>query len=171
METTIVSLICIALVIFGGMTMSQGFLSSVDSTTAGLEEISNRGEDIMRTELTTVNATMQSANLVQVILQNTGQTKLTSFNKWDVIVQYYDSSGAYYVKWLPYNAGSLGDNEWTKEGIYLNEQPEAFEPNIVNPGEEIRIEAKLNPSVGAATTNMIVISTPNGIPASIPFYR
>ena len=169
METAIVSLICIALIVFGGMTMSQGFLSSVDSTTAGLEEISNRGEEIMRTELSTVNATLQSSSLLEVRLQNDGQTKLASFSKWDVIVQYYDSGGSYYVKWLPYTEGTLGDNEWQKTGIYLDGQAETFEPGILNPGEEVRIKAKLNPSVGSGTTNLVVVSTPNGIPASIAF--
>ena len=172
METAIVSLICIALVVFGGMTMSQGFLTSVDTTTSGLEEISNRGEDIMRTELSTVNYTMPSASRLYVRLENSGQTKIASFDKWDVIVQYRDSGGSYYVKWLPYTEGTLGDNQWQKSRIYIeNEDPEAFEPDIVNPGETIEIEAKLEPSVGNGYTNLMVISTPNGIPASIYFTR
>ena len=169
METAIVSLICIALVVFGGMTMSQGFLSSVDSTTTGLEEISNRGEEIMRTGLSTVNTAMPASNRVQVTLENDGKTKLASFDKWDVIVQYYDAGGTYYVKWLPYTEGTLGDNEWQKTGIYLDGQAETFEPGVLNPGEEIGIQAQLSPAVGAGTTNMVVVSTPNGIPASIAF--
>ena len=39
METVLISIICIALVVFGGMTMSQGFMTSVDASTAGLSEI------------------------------------------------------------------------------------------------------------------------------------
>ena len=172
METAIVSLICIALVVFGGMTMSQGFLTSVDSTTIGLEEMGQRNEKIMRTELSPVTASQPVANRVNVTLENSGQTKLADFDKWDVIVQYYDDGGSYYVKWLPYTEGTLGDNEWEKVGIYLDagdETPEVFEPNVLNPGEEIKIRAQLNPSVGAGTTNLVVISTPNGIPASISF--
>ena len=125
----------------------------------------------MRTELSPTNAAMQSANTLLVSLQNNGQTKLASFSKWDIIVQYYDAGGTYYVKWLPYTEGTPGDNEWTKAGIYLNGDPEAFEPNIVNPREELRIQAQLSPSVGADTTNLVVVSTPNGIPASTAFVR
>jgi len=169
METAIVSLICIALVVFGGMTMSQGFLSSVDSTTSGLEELNNRGEDIMRTELSTVNSTMPALNRMQVTLENSGQTKLASFEKWDLIVQYYDDSGNYYTVWLPYAEGIPGDNEWQMTGIYLDGQAETFEPNVLNPGEEISIEARLNPAVGANTTNLVVVATPNGVPASMSF--
>ena len=49
METAIVSVICIALMVIGGMTMSQGFLTSVDTTSAALEELGVRDEEIMRT--------------------------------------------------------------------------------------------------------------------------
>ena len=172
METAIVSLICIALIVFGGMTMSQGFLTSVDSSTIGLEEMGERDEAIMRTELATVSASQPSANQVNVILRNDGQTKLADFDKWDIIVQYHDASSTYYIKWLPYTEGTLGDNEWEKVGIYLDaaaETPEVFESGILNAGEEIKIRAQLDPSVGAGTANLVVVSTPNGIPASVSF--
>ena len=149
--------------------MSRGFLTSVDSSAVGLEEVTNRGEDIMRTELSTVNAGMLTASRLQVRLENSGQTKLTGFDKWDVIVHYYDTGGTYYVKWLPYIEGTLGDNQWKKAGIYLDGQAEVFGLGIVDPGEEIVIEVQLNPSVGDNTTNLAVISTPNGVPASISF--
>ncbi|MFH1651018.1 MAG: hypothetical protein ABID87_02780 [Chloroflexota bacterium] len=172
MEAVIVSIICITLVVFGGMTMSQGFFTSVDASTSGLERMSSLGEDIMRTEMATVNASMPSANTLYIRLTNNGQTKVADFSKWDVIVQYYDSTGTYYVKWLPYNEGALGNDEWQKSRIYLaGGQPEVFDPDIVNPGETIEIEAKLDPAVGSGTTNMAVVSTPNGIPASAYFSR
>ncbi len=171
METAIVSLMCIVLIVFGGMTMSQGFLTSSDTTALSMEEISVRDGEIMRTELSTVNATLHSSSMLEVRLQNNGQTKLASFSKWDVIVQYYRASGKYYVEWLPYTEGILGNNEWQKAGIYLNGEPEAFEPDILNPGEEIRIMAKLSPPVGPDTTNSVVVSTPNGISASASFVR
>lgn len=169
METAIVSLICIALVVFGGMTMSQGFLTSVDTSTAGLEEIGQRDEMIMRTELSSVSATLPASNTLEVTLENTGQTKLADFDKWDVIVQYYDATGTYYSQWLPYTGGTPGNNEWEVVWIRLNGQPEIFEPNVLNPEEQIKIRAQLNPSVGAGTTNMVVVATPNGIPVSTYF--
>ena len=46
---------------------------------------------------------------------------------------------------------------------------EIFEPGILNPGEEMVIEAKVNPVIGLSTSNMVVTSTPSGIPASINF--
>ena len=174
METVIVSVICIALMVIGGMTMAQGFLSSVDSTTMGLEEISDRDEQIMRTDLATINATQPSASILEVALRNDGQTKLASFSKWDVIVQYHDAIGSYQVKWLPYVDGTPGNDEWAVKGIYLNAEnqtAEVFEPGILNPGEEMIIEVELSPKVGKDYINDVVISTPNGVPTSISFIR
>ena len=57
METAVVSLICIALVVFVGMAMSQGFLTSADYTALGVEAISVRDGEIMRTRLDESDAT------------------------------------------------------------------------------------------------------------------
>ncbi len=172
METAIVALIAMALMVLGGVTMSQGFLSSADTTTAGLEEMSETAGEIMRTELSILSATQPAADTLEVTLRNSGQTKLANFARWDIIVQYYDGGASYYVKWLDHTEGALGNDEWKKTGIYLDagtSNPEVFEPGILNPGEEIVIEAKLDPSVGQGTTNLVVVSTPNGIPVSISF--
>ena len=169
METAIVSLLCIALVVFGGMTMSQGFMTSVDASTTGLEEISQRDENLMRTELSSVSTSQPASNTLEVILENSGQTRLADFDKWDVIVQYYDGSGTYHVEWLPYTEATLDDNEWEVAWIRLDGAAEVFEPNVLNPQEQIMIRAQLNPSVGAGTTNMVILGTPSGVTASTYF--
>jgi len=155
------------------MTMSQGFLSSVDTTTAGLEEIGDRDGEIMRTEISTLSTSWEPAtSTLEVSLRNAGQVKLRDFGMWDFIIQYYDAGSTYYVEWLPYVEGALGDNQWRKKGIYsdaASETEETFEPGILNPGEEMVIEAKLNPDVGAGTTNFVAISTANGISATTTF--
>jgi archaellum component FlaF (FlaF/FlaG flagellin family) len=169
METAIASLICIALIVFGGMTMSNGFLTSVDASTTGLAQIGHRDETIMRTNLSSVSTNMSAVNTLEVTLENNGQTKIADFEKWDVIVQYHDGDGTYHTRWLPYTGGVLGDNQWKVAWIRFNGSAEVFDPNVLNPGEQIQIKAQLNPSAGDATTNMVVISTPNGIPVSTYF--
>lgn len=175
METAIVSIICIALIVVGGMTMSQGFLSSADSTMVGVEAISVREGEIMRTELSPLTADVGPAGrTVEVALRNSGQVKLSRFSKWDVIVEYYSQDGTYHTAWLPYAGGTPGDNEWTVEGIYLsaeNQTAEVFELGILSPGEEMVIEARLNPPVKKNTTGDVLVSTPNGVPNSISFTR
>lgn len=169
METVIVSIMCIALVVFGGMTMSQGFLTSMDAGATGLEEIGQRDETIMRTELTPVSTEQPSGNRLEVIIENSGQTKLADFDKWDVIVQYYDGTGTYHVVWLPYTEATLDNNEWEVAWIRLDGEAEVFEPNVLNPQEQIMIRAQLSPTVGAGTTNMVIVATPSGITASTYF--
>ena len=171
METAIVSLICIALIVFGGMTMSQGFMTSVDTSTVGLEDVRQRGETLMRTELTPVSSNLTAANTLEVTLQNTGQAKLADFDKWDLIVQYYDGSGVYYTKWLPFTEGTLGDNEWEVAGISLDGGSEVYEPDVLNQNESILLIAQLDPAVGDNTTNMVVVATPDGVTASTYFTR
>lgn len=172
METVLISIICIALMVFGGMTMSQGFMTSIDASTASLSEIGQRTETFTRTELTPISANITlvaGADPLEIVWKNTGQTKIADFDKWDVIVQYYDDSSNYTVKWLPYSAGGGGINEWGIGWIHLDGQPEIFEINVLNPGEEIMLKTWLDPSVGAGTTNMVVISTPGGVTSSTYF--
>jgi hypothetical protein len=169
METVIVSIICIALVMFGGMAMSQGFMTSVDASAAGMAEVGQRDETIIRTELSAVSTSLPSLDTLEVILENSGQVKLANFDKWDVIVQYYDGTGGYHTEWLPYTEAALQDNQWELVWIRLNGAAEVFEPDVLNPKEQMMIRAQLNPAVGTNTTNMAVVATPSGITASAYF--
>ncbi|MDD4858699.1 MAG: hypothetical protein PHR56_00625 [Dehalococcoidales bacterium] len=171
METAIVSIICLALVVFGGMTMSQGFLTSVDSTTVSLKEIGQSSEDIMRTQISVEDIYTSLGGLyLYVTLDNDGQTKLSNFSKWDVIVQYYDDAGILHNIWMPYTTTNPPPSgQWTVQWIYYGADPETFEPNILNPGERMRIRAQFSPDIGNDTVNMVTISTSNGVPISAQF--
>lgn len=177
MENIIVSIICIALLMFGGMTMSQGFLSSMDSSKEAWAEMGQRDNEIHRTVISNLRQPSlghgHNLTILDLRMENSGQTKLSDFEQWDVIVQYYDTSGQYHVAWLPYVEGTLGDNQWKVQGIYMDANtgdPEVFEPGILNPGEGIRMRAKLYPAVDDDTTNLAIVSVANGISASAFFY-
>jgi hypothetical protein len=178
MENTIVSIICIVLLLFGGMTMAQGFLSSVDSNAASWTEMGERDADILRTELSEIAQISPGEGVgglatTYITMANTGKTKLADFDDWDLIVQYYDTGGSKQIRWLPYTPSTPGDNEWTVVGIYLDVDtgtPEVFEPGILNPGEETKLRVRLNPLIGNDTTNLMTISTPNGVSSSVHFY-
>jgi hypothetical protein len=171
METVLISIVCIALLVFAGMTMSQGFMTSVDASSAGLNEVGARTETMMRTRLTPISTNLDlvsGPDPLEIVLENTGQTKMADFSEWDVIVQYYDASSNYIVKWLPYSAGG-GTNKWDVGWIRLNGGAETFEPNVLNPGEQIMLETSLDPSANATATGMVVISTPSGITCTTYF--
>ncbi len=169
MATILVSIICIAMIVVGGMTLSSGILTSTDAAAISVDEISLREGEIARTDLNISRGTYLSwADLLRVTVENDGQTKLASFSKWDVITHYTDGA-AYHSEWLPYTTGELNNNEWQKARIGLNGPLEYFEPEILNPGEELVILAKLNPLPGSNTTGEITVASPNGINDSISF--
>jgi hypothetical protein len=168
MATILVSIICIAMIVVGGMTLSHGILTSTDATALSVEEISVREGDITRTGLDAVRAAELSwADLLRVTVANTGQTKLASFDKWDFIVHYSDANGVYHTEWLPCTTGNLSINKWQKARIGLNGPMEFFEPGILNPGEELVMLARLSPLPGDNTTGDITVATPNGVYDSI----
>jgi hypothetical protein len=170
METAFVSIICVALLVIGGMTMSRGFLSSIDNTSANIDSISQRNEQIMRTNLTVLEVTQPSSNRLEVHLGNIGQVKLAEFAKWDIIVHHRDDDDQYHVTWLPYTASNPANNEWTVEGIYTSSGlPEAFEPGIFNPDEELVIESRINPNIKTGSENVVIITTPNGVTVTKAF--
>ncbi len=135
--------------------MSHGFMTSVDTSANGLQEIGNNVDSLIRTELTPVssNVSVDSGDdLVEIVLQNSGQTKMADYDKWDVIVQYYDDSGNYHVQWLPYVDGTSAVYEWDVGWIELNGTPAVFDPGVLDPGEQIMIKTRLFPVVGSGTT-------------------
>ena len=166
MESLFTALVAIALIVMAVLTLSQGALSSVDSVGVSWREMESAAEDRARTELSLIGTTTESSGAIaKVTLENTGAARLDSFDRWDFVIQYYDSGGDYHMRWLPYTSNSdPGANQWTVQGIYLNaiSDPELFEPDILNPGEEIVLKARLSPSV-VVTQTMMVVVTPNGI--------
>ncbi|MDD5191268.1 MAG: hypothetical protein PHE50_09545 [Dehalococcoidales bacterium] len=172
METIIISLICIVLIVVGGMTMSQSYFSSIDKTAISLEEVGQRDDEIQRTNIAILQVTQAAPGSAEISISNIGQKKLSGFADWDIILQYFDAVNNYYVKWLPYNSRGLDMNEWTVKGIYMDaatETPEVFEVGVLNPGEQIKLSIKLDPAIGAGTTNLALVSTPNGVSAQSIF--
>jgi hypothetical protein len=170
METAFVSMVCVVLIVIGGMTMSRGFLSSIDSTSSNIDTISQRNEEIMRTNIQVLGAEQTSGTNLEIWLQNIGQTKLADFSQWDVIVHHQDNSEVFHVSWFPYNQDALENNHWNVKGIYtLSDANEVFEPRIFNPDEKMVIQAEIDPAVKTGSTNMVLITTPNGVTVSKSF--
>ena len=166
METLFTTLVAIALIVMAVLTLSQSALSSVDSVGVSWREMESVAEERARTELSLIGTAIESSGeIAKVTLENTGSAKLDSFDRWDVVIQYYDSGGDYHMRWLPYTSNpDPGVNQWTVQGIYLKatSDPELFEPDILNPGEEMVLLASISPSVVKKETMMVVV-TPNGV--------
>ena len=170
MAAIVVTIICIAMIVVGGMTLSQGILTSADTAAINADSISVREGEISRTGLDILRAAKLAwADYLRVTVKNSGQTKLASFDKWDIIVNYTDSVGTSYSKWLPYSASLPVDNEWQKARIGLNGPIEFFEPGILNPLEEMVALIHLDPLSGNSTSGIVSFVTPNGVYSSSSF--
>ena len=167
MSKVVFSLIGIALFVLVGTTMSQNFISSVDSTTAGFVDLLERDENTIRTSISPVStALLPGRQILEVTLRNDGETQIADFALWDVTVQYYDYLNNYHTCWLTYVEGTPDDNQWRVKGIYLDagtETSELLEPGVLNIDEEIIIQAKLSPKVHITANNLAIISTPDGV--------
>jgi hypothetical protein len=164
METAFVSMICVALIVIGGMTMARGFLTSMDSTSTSIDSISQRTEEIMRTNMSVIDLVETGRDTLHITLQNTGQVKLSEYAKWDVIVHYTDSGSISRVTWLPYVEGMPAGNQWSVSSILtLNDVPEVFEPGIFNTDEKMVMQLELNPQILEDSNAVVVITAPNGV--------
>ena len=172
METAILSLISMAIILAGTMTMAQSTLTSLDATSASWRQAEERMGEIRRTELSEVSVTLSGGGtLIDVTLSNKGEVSLNNFKRWDLVINYTGSDNSYYIKGLAHTDGVLGDNQWRLSGVYLTAttSPEIFEPNIFNPEEEAVFQIKLNPAVKPGSTNLLEVVTPNGVVTSITF--
>ncbi|MBM3155746.1 MAG: hypothetical protein FJ004_00490 [Chloroflexi bacterium] len=172
MSNAIVALFVIALMIIAALTWSQAAFSSFDSVSQSLKQMAQTTQEVNRTDISILDAQKQGAN-VEVAVHNSGEVRLAQFADWDVLVQYYDANGDYYIRRLAHTDNSdPGDNEWTVNTIYSDQgmtQGEVYEPGILNQGEVAQLKLKLSPQTGNGTTNLVSISTFNGVNTSAQF--
>jgi archaellum component FlaF (FlaF/FlaG flagellin family) len=172
MAALVITIVCIAMIVVGGMTLSQGILTSADTAAINVDKISVTEGEIMRTDLNITRAAqLDWADYVRVTVKNNGQVKLASFDKWDVIVSYIDDNGVSYSKWLPYTAALPGDDEWQKARIGLDGPIDFFEQGILNPTEEMVVLIHVDPAVKDGTNGSVSVAASNGVYSSFPFYN
>lgn len=177
MDSVIAAFLMIFLNLFAVLTLASSFISSQQAYTIGLQNMEARLNDQARTSLQEINAkTISGGNGIQMIYKNNGSEKLTHFKNWDVIVQYYDVStpGKYYTTWVPFAAANPSNNQWTVSGIYADAKHgimEAYDPGILNPGEEIMIEVHLPHTIALASQVQVTLAVKNGANLSTVFIR
>jgi archaellum component FlaF (FlaF/FlaG flagellin family) len=163
MENIFVTIICIALIILGGVSYATSALNSVDTLAVSWKLAEAYAQETRETGVQTIGSeTHDNGSNVDISLQNDGNQALLNYEKWDVIVRYQDGGAV----WVPYTTATPG---WSISGIYYNGNPEIYEPNIFNPMETMTINIRLSPAVSENTTNLATISTYNGIYSQIPF--
>jgi len=171
METAITSLIVVALIVLTLVGLSQAALTAQANIAASSGQMQERLGERARTNINALSAQALPADAagasVQVTLKNTGSVKLASFDQWDVILQSNDGTKTQ-ARWYPFGNSA---NQW-QETIFQSAAaltPEVIEPGILDPGEEMIVTINVSPAVALGTTNLAIITTPNGISASTVF--
>jgi hypothetical protein len=172
MSTIITALVLIAMILTTSLTLAQSAFTSMDYMAQCWKLVGEAVQESLRTNITAVSA-QESGGSVEVLILNSGSERIAQFDNWDVIVQYYDDSGVYYILEAEYVEGtSPGDNQWSVGGIYTDDsltQNEVFEPGILNPGEVMLLEINPVPSPYINTMCLVIVSTPGGVTASMQF--
>src|SRR5450432_1975892 len=177
METVLAAFIAIFITMFAAFSLTATVLSTQDTFRVNLQAMQSRLDARSRTELLPGNARIINLGTVlELVYRNQGATKLVDFDHFDLIIQYLDNAipADYHIGWMPYTIGVPLNNEWSVSGIYANAAqslPEAFDPGILNPGEELKVAVKLSPPVGEGKTVQVLLETDNGVSASTQLTR
>lgn len=160
METGIPALFIAAIFLMATVLVGRGGFIGMDNVGQSLKTSEVRSIQRAGTELAITSTSIDGAGAnVTVTIRNDGMTPIADFSRMDVVVQYFGETGTRYDKWLAYTSGALASDTWTT-GAFTND---VFEPGIFNPGETMEVLFRVNPVIGAGTTNKAVISTEQGI--------
>ena len=169
MESVLVSIVSVALVIITVVTMSTSLMQSANTISESWKDLLARSEIVMRTQLNPTPPSGYSGGIIDLEIDNQGQTALAEFSSWDVIAEYPNGEARYidYVTGYPPSG-----NQWTVEGIYMSGNvTEVFDPDILNPGEYLRLAIVLSPEIGTNSTARLTVTTPNGIAVQSMVHR
>jgi len=169
METIFVSLISIILIIASSMTLTINWMKSTDKVATSWRQMVTQSIEISKTSITALPPQSYHDGVLQIYVANNGQTSLSDFDKWDVIVEYQSGESTY----LSYSSEQPpGDNHWTVSGILSsNGGPEVFNPNILDPGEQLVITFIPSDELAMGQSCRITISTPNGVKTQVDVTR
>lgn len=165
MESGLPALMIAAILMLSSVLIARGGYLGADAIGQTIRESESRYGQQNRTGLTiTATAIDGSGANITVTVRNDGATSMADWAAMDVLVQYFGETGTRYDKWLSF-ANVLGSDTWTT-GPFTSD---VFEPGILNQGESLEMQLRVNPVVGAATTNRVIIGTERGVTVSAYF--
>jgi hypothetical protein len=176
METVVAAFLIMIVIFAAVLTLTQASLAAHDTMQNSWRDMETRMDEQSHTDLAVIGVETdeEAGEGMTLTLRNVGDTRLADFDQWDVFLEYYGPSGNYKVLWLAYTDGGSPVNEWAITGIYDDASAgigETFEPDILNPGEEMVVRIGLSPAIGLDTTNRVAISATNGVGTSTIFLR
>ena len=145
---------------FGGLTDKAASFSEVSSQTSDLES------KLLKTSIdVSIDSTYDigTDDTFSFNVTNTNLEKLWEFDKFDVIIT-YDSSGTTYTEILTYDSSCpQATGEWCVQTWWSD----ILDPKILNNDETITIDVTVNNALESASDLIVVVSTQNGVVASV----
>jgi hypothetical protein len=143
---------------FAGLTDTATSFSEVSSQTSNLES------KLIKTSIdVTIDNPPGADPTFDFEIINTNLEKLWDFENFDVIIT-YDSSGTTYTETQTFDstcppvAGEWCISSWTSD---------VLDPEILNDGESITVSTEVNNSLQNSRDLIVIVSTPNGVVASV----
>ncbi|MBP2029983.1 flagellar protein FlaF [Methanohalophilus levihalophilus] len=147
-DTIIVAFFVVTTIILVANTFAIGATNLIDSAYEGYSEINNVAFDRIHTDIDIPSIWYNdTSSHIFFTVENTGETKLSNFELWDVIVVKNGS------------ASYLDSDDWT-----MSFQNDTINPGILDPLETMDVE--INQTFVAGEHAIIKVSTSNGILSS-----
>ena len=165
MESALISIVSVALVIIASVTMMMNSFSSINSMMDSWMNMEKQAEAIRNTDIEIVPPATYTGGTIDLFIENDGNVNIDSFDQWDIIARLQTGD----IRYIDYTSNSTpGSNQWSTDGIYLSDNtsvPEIFDPNILNPGEALKVHINLDPEITPGEYAQLVASTANGVKA------
>jgi archaeal flagellar protein FlaF len=155
LDTVIVAFFVIGIIVFVAGTLTLGANNLIKSSYEGYSAFSKTTMERLHTDIEVNNASFNETNKhVYLTVENTGETKLSDYDLWDVFVVKNKTQTSYLNK-------DAGFKLFTLIGDTIN-------PGILDPHESIDIEL-LSPEFNSGDNLLIRVITENGIGSSINY--
>ena len=154
----IISAFLLASVLMFGTFLTTSGTQAQSIKTLGTLNQQKAGSKISITSGTVTASVTGSGTDMTLLIDNIGSQSVQSFEEMDVIVQYTDSADLIVLKYLAYNEGGAGDNQWTNPVTGIT--PDTFNPRMWDPDEIMTLELKVVPQVKQGTSALVVVNTP-----------
>jgi flagellar protein FlaF len=166
METGLPALVIAAILMLASVFIARSGFVGADRIGQSLRQSEARFGQQNRTGLSVNQTSIDASGAnITVTIENEGQTALADWAAMDVLVQYFDEDGTRYDKWIAYTDGALASDTWTT-GSFTDD---VFEPGILNSGEQMEIDIRINPVAGPGTTNRVIVVTERGVGVDASF--
>jgi hypothetical protein len=161
MESVLVCFVSIALMIVSVVTMTMNTLQSTAQLSDTWKAMQERAASIQRTEIVSLPPDNYYGGIIELTVKNAGQINISDFAHWDVIVEEQGASAGYIDFSSDYPPAS---NQWAVQAIYIsNNQPEVFDLNILNPGEEMVVGINPGEGIEVGESLKITLATSDGV--------